>query len=162
MDTSSKILGILNLNKKINALRKKGKKIAFTNGCFDILHFGHVSYLEKAKKNDRVLIVGLNSDRSVSNIKGLTRPIVPQKGRARLLAALACVDFVTIFEEDTPLRCIEKIKPDILIKGADWKGKEIVGSSVVRSYGGRVEFIKYVDNFSTTDIIKTILEKCKK
>ncbi len=135
-------------------MRKAGKKVAFTNGCFDILHYGHVSYLEKAKKGNRILVVGLNSDASTRRLKGPTRPINPQKARAFVLAALESVDYVTVFNEDTPYKFIKAILPDILIKGADWKGKPVVGADVVKCNGGTVEFVTFVDNFSTTKIIE--------
>lgn len=160
MKTNCKILGLSTLKKKIAEHRGKGKVIAFTNGCFDILHYGHVSYLQKAKKNDgRILIIGLNSDASVRKIKGKDRPIVPQHSRAEVLAALMCVDYVTIFNEETPQRIIEILKPDVLIKGADWKGKPVAGSDVVKSNGGRVEYIRYVPQCSSTGIIDTILNR---
>ena len=160
MNTNSKIVSLGQLQKKITHLRRQKKTIAFTNGCFDILHYGHVSYLEKAQKDNRILIVGVNSDASVRIIKGAKRPIVSQTERAHVLAALASVDFVTIFNDPTPIKVIEALKPDVLIKGADWKGKEIVGQSIVKKHGGRVEFITYVPKFSTTNIIETILKKC--
>ena len=160
MDTKQKIVNLKVLRKRITHLRKKGWKIAFTNGCFDLLHLGHVSYLEKAKKNNRILIVGLNSDQSIRKIKDPKRPILFQKERAVILASLACVDFVTIFNEETPLKLIEAVKPDILIKGADWKRKEAVGSDVVKGYGARVEYIRYIPGFSTTRIIEKIVQKC--
>ncbi|MBF0521556.1 MAG: D-glycero-beta-D-manno-heptose 1-phosphate adenylyltransferase [Candidatus Omnitrophica bacterium] len=158
----NKILSLSSLKKRIASLRRQGKTIAFTNGCFDIIHAGHVSYLEKAKGRDRILIVGLNSDSSVRKIKGPQRPIVPEKERSFVLAALACVDFVTIFQEETPYDLIKAIEPDILIKGADWKEKTAVGSDIVRNRGGKVEYIRYVPNCSSTNIIKSILEKCAK
>ena len=160
MTTKQKIISSKNLKTKIASLRKQGKSIAFTNGCFDILHAGHVSYLEAAKKDKRVLIVGLNSDTSIRHIKGPGRPVNSQNARAVVLAALSCIDFVTIFEEDTPIKLIEALKPDILIKGADWKGKEVAGAQVVKFSGGRVEFIKYVDGFSSTNIIEKIGQRC--
>ena len=160
MKSKAKIVSLGSLRKSVSRLRKRGKKIAFTNGCFDILHYGHINYLEKASRQGRVLIVGLNSDNSVRKIKGPLRPIVPQQERAAVLAALACVDFVTIFKEPTPLNLIKAVKPDVLIKGADWKGKEVVGAGLVRSRGGRVELIKYVQGKSTTNIIKAVLKKC--
>jgi len=150
----SKIVGLSKLKKEIARLRKAGKKVAFTNGCFDILHYGHVSYLEKAKKGNRILVVGLNSDASTRRLKGPTRPINPQKARAFVLAALESVDYVTVFNEDTPYKFIKAILPDILIKGADWKGKPVVGADVVKCNGGTVEFVTFVDNFSTTKIIE--------
>lgn len=150
------------LKKIVLRLQKKGKKVAFTNGCFDILHFGHVSYLEEAKKPGRILIVGLNSDTSVRKIKGPKRPIVGQSERARVMAGLVCVDYVTIFNEETPYNLIKILAPDILIKGADWKGKKVAGADIVSARGGKVEFIKYVKHFSTTNIIKAIAAKCAK
>ncbi len=154
-----KILKIETLRRKISQPRKAGKTIAWTNGCFDILHLGHVSYLQAAKKKDRILIVGLNSDKSVRRIKGPKRPIVPQNERAGVLAALACVDYITVFDEDTPQRFIEILNPDVLIKGADWKGKGVIGSDVVEAHGGKVEYIKFVEQCSSTNIIEKILKK---
>ena len=156
LNITKKIISVGSLKKKLSALRRAGKKIAFTNGCFDILHFGHVSYLDAAKKNVRVLIVGLNDDDSIRRLKGPERPVNGQLNRAGVLAGLASVDFVVIFAEDTPYRLIAQIKPDILIKGADWKGKEIVGADVVRANGGKVELIKYLDGLSTSNILKKI------
>ncbi|MBF0123572.1 MAG: adenylyltransferase/cytidyltransferase family protein [Candidatus Omnitrophica bacterium] len=154
MKTVHKIVSKDTLKEKIAALRRKGKRIVFTNGCFDILHAGHVSYLEEAKKdNKRILIIGLNSDGSVRSLeKGLGRPIVPQKERAKLLAALSCVDFVVIFNESTPEKLIKFLSPDILIKGADWKGKKVAGSEFVK----KVDFIRYIKGLSTTNIIEKI------
>jgi len=161
VDTKRKIVSAKELKQRIGRLRREGKKVVFTNGCFDILHFGHVSYLEAAKRNNRILVVGLNSDSSVRKIKGQKRPIVPQKERAVLVAALECVDLVTIFDEETPLKLIQFLRPDILVKGADWKGKEVVGSEVVKSAGGKIELISYMNKYSTTKIIESIIKKCK-
>jgi D-beta-D-heptose 7-phosphate kinase/D-beta-D-heptose 1-phosphate adenosyltransferase len=160
MKTSGKIITKAALKAKIAALRRRGKTIAFTNGCFDILHAGHVSYLEEAKKDDaRVLIIGLNSDASVRTLeKGAGRPIVLQKERAKLLAALACVDYVVIFNESTPENLVKFLSPDILIKGADWKGKPVAGSEFVK----KVEFIRYIKGLSTTHIIGKIGKLCAK
>jgi len=152
MPIKNKILSLPSLLKKLPVLRRQGKTIAFTNGCFDLMHIGHVKYLEDASKGNRVLIVGLNSDPSISRIKGHGRPIVVQKSRAAVLAALESVDFVVIFNEDTPYKIITSIKPDILIKGADWKGRSVVGEDLVK----RVEFVKYIQGFSTTNIIEKI------
>ena len=160
MYTHKKIVGLKTLCHILARLRRQGRTIAFTNGCFDILHFGHVQYLEKAKGRDRVLVIGLNSDRSVRKIKGPRRPIVTQKARAAVLAALACVDYVTIFNEETPQKLIAALKPDVLIKGADWKGKKVAGSDVVRRYGGKVEYVRYVPRYSSTNIIEAVLQKC--
>ena len=156
MNTKSKIVKLATLKKKIAQFRKRRKKIAFTNGCFDILHAGHISYLEKAKREDRVLIVGLNSDRSVRKIKGAKRPIVGEQERATILAALACVDHVILFSEETPLKLIEAVKPDILIKGADWKTKGAVGGDCVIKNGGKIEYIKLISGRSSTNIINRI------
>ena len=142
--------------------RKRGQAIAFTNGCFDLIHAGHVSYLQKAKGNGRLLIVGLNSDRSVERIKGANRPIQNQQNRAAVLAALECVDYVTIFSEDTPYKLIDALRPDVLIKGADWKGKEVVGREVVEANGGKVEFIKYIEGQSTSQIMDKIIRSWAK
>lgn len=158
MNTKSKIVKLATLKKKIVQLRQKRKKIAFTNGCFDILHAGHVHYLQEAKRADRVLIVGLNSDVSVRKIKGAKRPIVKEQERASILAALACVDHVILFDEDTPIKLIEAVKPDVLIKGADWKYKGAVGGDRVVAGGGKVEYIKFLSGRSSTDIIKRIMK----
>jgi len=158
MNTRTKIVKLPTLKKKLGALRKKGKKVAFTNGCFDIIHRGHVSYLEAAKATADVLVVGVNSDRSVRRIKGLKRPIVDEQSRAAVLAGLACVDHVVIFDEETPQQLIEAVRPDVLIKGADWKVKGAVGSEFVRSCGGRVKFIRFVKGISSTGIMKRIVK----
>ncbi len=158
MPIKNKILKLPHLLKRLPALRRQGKTIAFTNGCFDLMHIGHVKYLEEAGKGNRVLIVGLNSDISIHRIKGSGRPILVQKSRAALLAALESVDFVVIFNEATPYQIIAAIKPDILIKGADWKGKSVVGEDLVK----KVELVKYIQGFSTTNIIKKIIKSEKK
>jgi len=142
-----------------NALKKENKKVVFTNGCFDILHAGHVDYLSKAKSFGDVLIVALNSDSSVTRIKGDKRPIVPLQERAFIIANLKAVDFVTFFEEDTPYETIKKLVPDVLVKGADWKIDDIVGKDIVENAGGKVETIEFVNFQSTTNIIKTIIER---
>jgi rfaE bifunctional protein nucleotidyltransferase chain/domain len=134
----------------------KNKKIVFTNGCFDILHAGHISYLEKARSLGDVLVVGLNSDISVKRLKGKDRPIVSQKNRAKVLSALSCVDFIAIFDSVTPLKLIRSIKPDVLVKGGDWKVKDIVGAEFVQSYGGAVKSLPYIKGFSTRDLIRKI------
>ncbi len=142
-------------------LKKKNKKVVFTNGCFDILHAGHVDYITKAKSFGDVLIVALNSDSSVTKIKGKNRPIVPLKERAFIISNLKAVDYVTVFDEETPYETIKKIIPDILVKGADWKVENIVGKDIVEAAGGKVETIEFVNFQSTTNIIKTILERFK-
>jgi len=153
---ANKIKDIKELKEIIGELRERGKRIVFTNGCFDLLHIGHIRYLRKAKTKGDVLIIGLNSDNSVRKIKGKGRPIVPQKERAEILSALEFVDFVVIFEEKTPLKLIRRIKPDVLVKGGDWKGKEIVGEEFVNSYGGRVFILPFTRGRSTTLLIKKI------
>ena len=158
MPIKNKILSLPALLKKLPALRRKGKTIAFTNGCFDLMHIGHVKYLEEAGRDSRVLVVGLNSDVSINHIKGSNRPIVGQKSRAAVLAALESVDFVVIFNEDTPYKIISAIKPDILIKGADWKGKSVIGEDLVK----KLEFVQYIPGFSTTNIIEKIIKSEKK
>jgi len=140
----------------IKKLKQKNKKIVFTNGCFDILHAGHVSYLSKAKSLGDILVIGLNSDASVKKIKGKSRPVVSQKNRAILLAALEAVDFVVLFSELTPLKLIKAIKPDVLVKGGDWKKENIVGSDFVESYGGKVKSLAYVKGLSTRNLIAKI------
>lgn len=162
MNTEKKIVKLQTLKKKISKLRKQRKMIAFTNGCFDILHRGHIRYLESAKEKNRVLILALNGDRSIRKIKGSKRPILDEKSRASVIAALECIDFVTIFNESTPQKVIEALRPDVLIKGADYKSKEVVGSNFVKSYGGKVEYIKYIQRYSTTKIIDKVIKTCKK
>jgi rfaE bifunctional protein nucleotidyltransferase chain/domain len=134
------------------------KKIVFTNGCFDILHVGHADYLNKAKSLGDILVVGINSDASVRRIKGEKRPILPQQMRAYLLDNLKPVDYVVIFEEDTPLELIKAIKPDVLVKGADWDLERIVGADFVLSYGGRVERIAFSFDISTSKVVERILD----
>ncbi|MFZ5799848.1 MAG: D-glycero-beta-D-manno-heptose 1-phosphate adenylyltransferase [Candidatus Omnitrophota bacterium] len=153
MKASRKIKHINELCRIVAALRRDKKDIVFTNGCFDILHAGHVNYLEKAKALADVLILGLNSDASVKRLKGKARPIFSQDDRARLLSSLDCVDYVIIFNEDTPLKLIRALRPDILVKGADWKGKGVVGTELVKSYGGKVKLIPLLKGRSTTRII---------
>ncbi len=154
---------LVSLKKLGTSLKGKGKKrVVFTNGCFDIIHAGHVRYLNKAKALGDILVVGLNSDSSVRTIKGPKRPIVPQRERAEILSALESIDYIVIFASPTPIKLIEAIKPDILAKGADWTAKGIVGGEVVRKNGGRIARIKLVSDRSTTNIIKKISRLNKK
>lgn len=153
----NKILDWKNLKEEVDRLRRQGKKIAFTNGCFDILHAGHVQYLEEAKSLGEVLIVGLNSDDSVRRLKGETRPVVPEEERAIVLAALACVDYVVIFEEDTPYELIRDIQPDVLVKGGDWQASKIVGSDIVLAKGGEVRSLPFRAGVSTTAIVTRLM-----
>jgi D-beta-D-heptose 7-phosphate kinase/D-beta-D-heptose 1-phosphate adenosyltransferase len=144
------------LLKDVSHHKKEGKKIVFTNGCYDIIHIGHVRCFQEGKKLGDTLIVALNSDRSVRTLKGPPRPIVPQAERAEIIAALECVDFVTIFDQDDPLEIISEVKPDILVKGGDWALDTIVGRDIVESYGGQVIPLPLVPGVSTTRIIETI------
>jgi D-glycero-beta-D-manno-heptose 1-phosphate adenylyltransferase len=139
-------------------LRELGKKLVFTNGCFDILHAGHVRYLNQARALGDALVVGLNSDRSVRGNKGESRPIVPESERAEVLAALACIDLIFIFDDPTPKRVIDAIVPDVLVKGADWGISEIVGRDTVENAGGVVLNLPLVEGTSTTDIIRKVVE----
>jgi len=139
-------------------LRREGKKVVFTNGCFDIVHRGHVDYLTKAKAMGDVLIVGMNTDASVKRLKGKARPVVCQDDRAFVLAALRAVDYVCLFEEDTPYELIRAVVPDVLVKGSDWAIDSIVGKDIVEQAGGTVQTIEFVPNRSTTDIIKKIAD----
>jgi len=142
----------------VNELKAQNKKIVFTNGVFDIIHRGHVEYLREAKSCGDVLIVGLNSDSSVKMIKGDKRPIVTEENRAYVLANLKPVDYVIIFNEDTPYNTIKKIVPDFLVKGADWDEDKIVGSDIVKQSGGEIKRIKFVENNSSTNIIEKIIQ----
>jgi len=144
------------IRRLVSRLRKQGNRIVFTNGVFDILHFGHVDYLGKARKLGDILIVGLNRDRSVRKFKSKDRPIQNEKDRARILAALRPVDYVILFSEETPERLIEAVNPDILVKGADYKISEIIGADYVKSYGGKVHRIRLQKGRSTTEIIKRL------
>lgn len=158
------IPNILNIEGKIvprdffgrNDFKRHGQKIVFTNGCFDVLHFGHVHYLLQAKKLGDILVIGLNSDDSVRRLKGPTRPINGENERAFVLAALACVDYVTLFEEDTPEELIKVVRPDVLVKGGDYTLDNIVGADFVTQNGGIVTTIPFVEGFSSTRIIEKL------
>lgn len=143
----------------VKGLRSQGKRIVFTNGCFDILHLGHIRYLWKAKGLGDVLVVGLNSDESVKRIKGASRPVQDERSRAEVLAALGFVDMVVIFHEDTPLELIVALGPDVLVKGGDWKIEDIVGAKEVMERGGKVEVINYLPGYSTSSLIERIISK---
>lgn len=159
MDYRKKIKTAAALKPILAAWQKRGKKIVFTNGCFDILHRGHVRYLSQARKCGDILVVALNSDRSVQRIKGKNRPIVSERDRAEVIASLESVDFVTFFDEDTPYHLISSLQPNILVKGGDWKKKEIVGADLVEKNGGEVKTISYLKGNSSTNIIQTILRR---
>lgn len=143
-----------NIEAALAPLRSQGKKIVFTNGVFDLLHVGHVRYLQEARSLGDALVIGVNADASVKRLKGPTRPIQNENDRAEILAALGCVDFTVIFSEDTPENIIHLVKPDILVKGGDWKIDTIVGAPFVMSYGGKVMSLQFVDGKSTTKIIE--------
>jgi D-beta-D-heptose 7-phosphate kinase/D-beta-D-heptose 1-phosphate adenosyltransferase len=149
------------LLRAIKGLKKSGKKIVFTNGCYDILHVGHVRFLAAAKKLGDVLLLALNSDASVKRIKGPKRPVICQQERAELMAALECVDIVTFFGEDDPYEIIKATVPDVLVKGGDWALDKIIGADVVTAAGGKVKNIKYIKGKSTTNVIAKILKYYK-
>ncbi|GBD86265.1 bifunctional protein HldE [bacterium BMS3Abin03] len=142
-------------------LKDEGKKVVFTNGCFDLIHAGHIDYLSKAKQLADVLIVGLNSDESVTSIKGNRRPILKEAERAFIISNLKPVDYVILFDEDTPQKLIEELLPDVLVKGADWSVENIVGADVVIKNGGEVKSIEFINNQSTSKIIDLIVERFK-
>jgi D-beta-D-heptose 7-phosphate kinase/D-beta-D-heptose 1-phosphate adenosyltransferase len=142
----------------VKDLKEAGKKIVFTNGCFDIIHAGHVEYLQEAVELGDVLIIGLNSDKSVKRLKGKNRPINSQINRAKVLSGLATVNYIVIFEEDTPYMLIDHVKPDVLVKGGDWKPDEIVGADIVLANGGSVRSLSYKEGHSTSSIINKMKE----
>lgn len=152
---------VLNLSELITAraqLRQRGQRVVFTNGCFDLLHPGHVRYLQQARALGDALIVALNSDRSVRALKGPARPILNEAERAEVMAALACVNFVTIFDESTPQQIIAALLPDVLVKGGDWSLETIVGRAEVEAAGGQVLSLPFVDGVSTSEVIARILQ----
>ena len=151
-----KILDDKSLEERLNSWRSERKTIVFSNGCFDILHRGHVEYLSKAADLGDKLIIGLNTDDSVKRLKGSSRPVNDEKARAVLLSALEFVDAVVFFEEDTPYNLIKRVQPDVLVKGKDYKAEDIVGYDIVTGKGGKVETIELVDGFSTTKIINKL------
>jgi D-beta-D-heptose 7-phosphate kinase/D-beta-D-heptose 1-phosphate adenosyltransferase len=153
------VLNHKKLGKIIYNLKKKRKKIVFTNGCFDLLHLGHIKYLTKAKSLGDYLVVGINTDKSVRKIKGNSRPITKQADRLQILSSLEMVDFLTLFNDSTPLKLISELRPDILVKGADWKIKDIVGQNLVKAYGAQVKRIPYLKGYSTTNLIEKLSRK---
>lgn len=156
---TSKIHTWEQLPSTLESWRKAGEKIVFTNGCFDLLHFGHLHYLADARDLGDRLVIGLNSAASVRRLKGPTRPINDEITRTHLLAALEVVDAVVIFEEDTPLELIKLVQPDVLVKGGDWKPEQIVGSDVVLASGGKVLSLPFIQGYSTTNIEQKILNR---
>lgn len=159
MNSSTKIITRSEAQQQIGQWKDNGEEVVFTNGCFDILHLGHVDYLEKSSALGTKLVVGVNTDDSVRRLKGPDRPMNNEIARARILAALACVDAVILFEEDTPLELISDILPDILVKGSDYTVDKIVGADIVLEHGGSVKTINLVDGYSTTGLINKIKTK---
>jgi len=157
-DYRSKIKDQPAMKEAAEEAKGEGKKVVFTNGCFDILHLGHIRYLSEAKKCGDYLIVGVNSDRSVKAIKGEDRPVIPEQARAELLAALCFVDGVVIFDEEDPLALIECLRPEVLVKGEDWEENEIVGADLVKKGGGEVKRITLVPHASTSGIVQRIVD----
>ena len=154
----SKLWNCKKLAQHLDALRM-GKMVVFTNGCFDILHAGHVDYLKKARDFGDLLVVGINSDHSVRTIKGIQRPIIPQKQRAEVLCALECINYVVIFDQPDPLETIKTLKPDVLVKGADWALDQIIGAEFVMARAGKIERIAITPEISTSKIIEIVLDR---
>jgi rfaE bifunctional protein nucleotidyltransferase chain/domain len=154
----SKIKDHSTMKLEIDSLKSKGKRTVFTNGCFDILHPGHTRYLYAARELGDFLIVAVNSDTSVRAIKGEGRPVQPQEVRTEMLAALGCVDGVVVFDEEDPLKIIQYLMPDVLVKGGDWPEDQIIGADVVKGAGGEVKSLPFVESFSTTDLINRLKE----
>ena len=152
--TDQKVINLNNLESILDYYRKEKKKIVFTNGCFDLLHIGHIRYLDEAATLADILIVGINTDESVRNLKGPTRPIQNENDRAEILASLKSVQHTILFTEETPYNLIKKIKPDVLVKGGDWKPEQIIGSDLVLAAGGIVKSLLFIDGKSTTKIIE--------
>ncbi len=155
---NKKIINFSQIKTIIPRLQSQKKKIVFTNGCFDLLHIGHIQYLRKAKSQGDILVIGLNSDQSVRMIKGKNRPIVPEKERAEIVASLEMVDYVILFNDPDPLRLIESLKPNILVKGADWPKSRIIGREIVEKIGGRVIRVPLVPGASSTGLIEKIIK----
>ena len=161
MKSTDKILSLPKLLDQIASWRSQGQKIVFTNGCFDLLHLGHVDYLEKARQFGDKLVLGLNTDASISRIKGPSRPLQDEMARARIMASLLFIDAVVLFNEDTPLELIRAIQPDILVKGDDYAIEDIVGHDIVLTRGGEVKTVSLVKGYSTTNIVNKIENKVK-
>jgi D-beta-D-heptose 7-phosphate kinase / D-beta-D-heptose 1-phosphate adenosyltransferase len=156
---SAEINSVDAISNKVLKAQQSGKKVVFTNGCFDILHAGHVDLLKRAKRLGDVLVVAINTDASVQRMKGPNRPIIPEDERAELLAGLGMVDFVCTFDEDTPLEAILTVHPDILVKGADWGINDIVGRAEVEGWGGKVVALPLIEGKSTTGIVERVLAR---
>lgn len=153
LDPESKIMSFATIKQCVSEWHSRGDCVVFTNGCFDILHIGHVTLLDTARREGDRLVVGINSDQSVSRLKGSSRPIVPESARARVLAALAAVDAVVIFNDPTPLDLVLHLRPDVIVKGGDYVASEIIGGPEVISWGGRVKIVPFIPGMSTTEII---------
>ncbi len=154
MNSLSAVLTTQTLPQAVATYHQQNKKIVFTNGCFDLLHVGHIRYLQEAKAQGDILIVGVNTDASVQKLKGPTRPIQNENDRAEILTALESVDHAILFSDETPIKLIQQIRPDFLVKGGDWKIEQIVGSEFVLSYGGQVKSLQFIAGRSTTSIIE--------
>lgn len=152
----SKIIDRRDLTSLLTYWRFKDLKIVFTNGCFDILHLGHIDYLSKARELGDILVLGLNTDNSVRRLKGENRPVNGEEARAMILASLSCIDAVVLFDEETPYSLIDLVKPDILVKGSDYQPHEIVGYDIVTASGGSIETIPFLEGYSTTGIIEKL------
>ena len=148
----NKIFDWEQLKSQLAGWQSSGKKIVFTNGCFDLLHLGHIDYLSKAKDQGNILIIGVNTDDSVSRIKGKSRPITDEKSRSTILASLGFIDAVVLFDEDTPYELIKLVQPDVLVKGSDYKAEDIVGYDIVKAKGGEIVTIDFLEGYSTTSI----------
>jgi D-beta-D-heptose 7-phosphate kinase/D-beta-D-heptose 1-phosphate adenosyltransferase len=162
MEMKEKVKGREDLHKILKNLKAKGKRIVFTNGCFDLLHIGHIRYLEEAKALGDVLVVGINSDPSVRSLKGPHRPILPVEERAEILSALGCVDYVILFDETNPLELISLLMPHILVKGGDWTQETTIGNEVVERSGGKVVILPLIKGASTSGVIEMILKRYEK
>ncbi|MBW1645076.1 MAG: D-glycero-beta-D-manno-heptose 1-phosphate adenylyltransferase [Deltaproteobacteria bacterium] len=160
LSSEERILTLAELRPRLRAAARAGKKIVFTNGCFDLLHPGHLTYLEQARELGDLLVVAVNSDASVRRLKGEPRPILGQEVRARMLAGLRAVDYVTIFDDPDPERVIAALEPDILVKGGDWQPAAIVGRELVEARGGRVYSLPFVGSFSTSRLLAEIVRRC--
>jgi D-beta-D-heptose 7-phosphate kinase / D-beta-D-heptose 1-phosphate adenosyltransferase len=160
-ETKKKFVDLDELLQQLESIRKAGPRVIFTNGCFDLLHAGHVELLEGAKSLDGILIVAVNTDESIAQLKGHKRPVIPQSQRVRVLAGLACVDFVILFEDPTPMRLISAIRPDVLVKGADYASHQVVGRDLVESWGGNVTRLPLIEGVSTTRILSNIIQRQK-
>ena len=157
--TDHKIISLEEIGSRVRSWRKESRKLVFTNGCFDILHSGHVRYLQTAAGFGDILLLGLNSDSSVRKLKGPRRPITTQADRAYLLSAVEAIDFIVIFDEETPARLIQSVNPDVLVKGGDYLPEDVVGYDTVTENGGFVKIVPYVEGKSTSGIVNSILEQ---